>query len=101
MDEFFCKIGLKFNEIKNDLIYLIQPSSYQIITQIGKELELSDEQLSISRENLYENGYLTSSSIPFMCKKIYESSDVMRGQKIFCLGFASGITISGMLLEKL
>jgi alkylresorcinol/alkylpyrone synthase len=99
--EFFKEIGLDFKTIKDNLIFLIQPSSIQIIMQIGKELGLSDEQLSLSKDNLYENGYLTSSAIPFMCKKIIDSSDLHPGQKIFCLGFASGVTISGMLLEKM
>jgi alkylresorcinol/alkylpyrone synthase len=98
---YFKEIGVDFKTIKNEILFLVQASSIHILMQIGAELGLSEEQLTFSRNNLYENGYLTSSAIPFMCKKVIESSEIPSGQKVFCLGYALGMTISGMLLEKI
>lgn len=97
---FFREIGIEFTKIKNKLLFAIQAPSLLVLKQIGKELELSEEQLAFSKNVLYENGYLSSGAIPFMCKHIIESSQISSGQQVLCIGHALGLTISGMLLEK-
>ena len=98
---FLKEVGLDYKEVKKRLIFVIPASSSMIIKQIKKELQLSDEQIALSQTTLYENGYLSSGAIPYMCKELIESDTIPAGQKVFCLGHGNGILLSGMLLEKM
>jgi len=98
---FLMEVGLNYKEIKDRLIFVIPASSSMILKQIKKELQLSAEQISLSHNTLYENGYLSSGAIPYMCKELIESDNISVGQKVFCLGHGNGIMLSGMLLEKM
>lgn len=98
---FFAENGMDFSEVKNDTVFAIQASSLSILNEIGQELKLSEELKELSRKTLYENGYLSSGAVPFMCKQIIENSDIPSGSLIFCLGYGQGVTMSGMLLEKM
>lgn len=100
VDTFYAEIGMDFRSVKDLTCFVIQGSSQMTLKQIAEELELSENQISLSKETLLENGYLSSGAIPFMCKKVIEDSRIPSGTKVFCLGYAQGITMSGMLLEK-
>jgi predicted naringenin-chalcone synthase len=97
---FFIDAGMEFRDVKDRLLFVFQASSSLILKQIAKELDLSEEQMAFSRNTLYENGYLSSGAIPVMCKQLIDDPTIPSGQKIICIGYAQGITISGMLLEK-
>ena len=86
--------------LKDNIFFVIQASTAYVLKQMAKELKLADEQIAFSKKILYENGYLSSGAIPFMCKQIIENRDIPSGKIIFCIGYAQGITLSGMLLEK-
>ncbi|NTU97061.1 MAG: hypothetical protein HGA62_04505 [Chlorobiaceae bacterium] len=96
----FRDADMDYSKEKDRLLFVIQAPSPLILKQIGKQLELSAEQMQFSLKMLYENGYLSSGAIPFMCMKIIDSSQIPKGTKILCIGHALGLTISGMLLEK-
>lgn len=98
---FFAEHGMDFAEVKGKTVFALQASSLSILNEIGQELKLSKELKELSRKTLYENGYLSSGAIPFMCKQIIESSDIPSGALVFCLGYGQGVTMSGMLLEKM
>ncbi len=100
VDAIFADLGMPFGDAKDDLVFALQASSNLLINEIKKGLKLSEEQVIFSRNLLYENGYLSSAAIPFMCKKIIESHDIPVGQKVLCIGQAEGVTLSALLLEK-
>jgi len=100
VDSFFTENGLDFESIKDRTYFVIQGSSQTTLKQIAEKLNLSEMQIDASRMTLYENGYLSSGVIPFMCKSIIENNSIPSGTKVFCLGYALGVTMSGMLLEK-
>ncbi|KUL32844.1 3-oxoacyl-[acyl-carrier-protein] synthase III C-terminal domain-containing protein [Chlorobium limicola] len=100
VDSFYAENGMDFRSEKDHTSFVIQGSSQLTLKQIAEELELSENQISLSRETLLENGYLSSGAIPFMCKRVIEEEKIPSGTKVFCLGYAQGITMSGMLLEK-
>ncbi|TLU87610.1 MAG: hypothetical protein FDX21_01945 [Chlorobium sp.] len=98
---FFHDNGMDFMLIKDKILFVIQASTAYVLKQMAKELNLADEQITFSKNILYENGYLSSGAIPFMCKQIIDNRDIPSGKIVFCIGYAQGITLSGMLLEKL
>ena len=92
--------GFDFKAVKDKLLYVIQASGPVDLEAVARQLKLDDDQVFNTRSVLFENGYLSSTAIPYMCKQIAESDEVVPGQKILCLGHAQGIYLSAMLLEK-
>jgi len=100
VDRLFAGVGMEFDDVRDSLVYGLQMSSSLPMKEIKKGLSLSDDQVALSKKLLYEQGYLSSAALPFMCKQILESDDVPVGQKVLCIGYAQGVTMSAMLLEK-
>ena len=94
------QIGINFLENKNNFIYAVHPGGPKIVQYVQEMLELTDEQMQISRKTFFNHGNVSSSTIPIAWKDIVEDNSIPKGQKVITIGFGPGITASGLIFEK-
>jgi predicted naringenin-chalcone synthase len=93
--------GIDFESARPDVAFAIHPGGPDIIERIQRELGLHDDQIAISKAVFYENGNMSSATIPHMMKAIIDEPAIARGTRVVCLGFGPGLTITGLVLEKM
>lgn len=96
----FEEAGLDFASEKSRLAYAIHPGGPAIINHIADQLELSDRDIALSREILFENGNISSATLPYMFHHIIDSEEIEAGTRVLAIAFGPGLTVSGLLLEK-
>lgn len=79
--------------------WAIHPGGKKILETIGKELELTEEDLSFSFGVLRNFGNMSSPTILFVLKDILEN---LKGsqEKIFAAAFGPGLTMETIILEQ-
>jgi predicted naringenin-chalcone synthase len=95
------RIGIEFEQDKERLMFAIHPGGPKIVEHIQDELGLRDEQVAISKNVFRENGNMSSATVPHILKDILEETSIVPGTRIVCLGFGPGLTVTGLVLEKL
>jgi predicted naringenin-chalcone synthase len=100
VDALLDRIGIDFESAKPGMAFAIHPGGPDIIGHIQDELGLSDEQVAISKAVLYENGNMSSATVPHILKVIVDEPGITRGTRVVCLGYGPGLTLTGMVLEK-
>ncbi|GBE05468.1 alpha-pyrone synthesis polyketide synthase-like Pks11 [bacterium BMS3Abin10] len=93
--------GMDFDREKENLAYAIHPGGPAIVKKICGELGLTEKQVELSDKVFYENGNLSSVTIPYIFREIIDSDDIPAGTAVLSLAFGPGLTISGMVLEKI
>ncbi len=96
----FDEAGLDFASEKSRLVYAIHPGGPAIIDHIADQLDLSDLDIALSRKILFENGNISSATLPYMFHQITESEEIKAGTRVLAIAFGPGLTVSGLLLEK-
>jgi alkylresorcinol/alkylpyrone synthase len=94
-------IGIDFEADKQALLFAIHPGGPKIVEHIQEELGLRDDQVAISKSVFRENGNMSSATVPHILKAIIDESAVLPGTRIVCLGFGPGLTVTGLVLEKI
>jgi predicted naringenin-chalcone synthase len=89
-----------FNREKDNIVYAIHPGGPAIIEHICKELGLTAKQVALSTKTIYENGNISSATLPYMFHQIVNSDDISAGTIVLGLAFGPGLTISAIILEK-
>ena len=79
-----------------EYLFAIHPGGPKIIDTIQSQLELSDEQVALSRKVLKARGNMSSATLPHVWKEILDSD--YQG-KVISLAFGPGLTIFGGLFE--
>ncbi|MEX0720067.1 MAG: type III polyketide synthase [Balneolaceae bacterium] len=83
---------------KKDIDYwAIHPGGRSILDKIEKALLLKPNQISASRKVLADFGNMSSATVLFVLKEIFESG-LKEGQKILPMAFGPGLTIESGLL---
>jgi predicted naringenin-chalcone synthase len=100
VDSIFKEIGKDFNMEKENTVFAIHPGGPAIIDHIAEELKLTPQQVALSRKVLYENGNLSSCTLPYMFNEILKSDDIPAGTNVFAIAFGPGLTVSGLILQK-
>ena len=95
------RIGIDFEREKHALMFAIHPGGPKIVEHIQHELALQDEQVAISKKVFQENGNMSSATIPHILKGILEDKRIEAGTRIVSLGFGPGLTVTGLVLEKI
>ena len=95
------RAGLDFEVEKDRLMFAIHPGGPKIVEHIQDELGLSDTQVAISKSVFRENGNMSSATVPHIMKGIVEEPSIKSGTRVVCLGFGPGLTVTGLVLEKL
>jgi len=96
---YFQKIVSSFVEKLGKADYFaIHPGGPKIIDRLQKKLELSDIQVLHSREVLRQYGNMSSATLPHILELM--DKDLRKGERVIGLAFGPGLTIVGILLEK-
>ena len=95
------RIGIDFEKEKASLMFAIHPGGPKIVEHIQHELGLSNDQVAISKTVFQEHGNMSSATIPHILKGLLEEKAVKRGTRIVSLGFGPGLTVTGLVLEKI
>jgi len=93
-------IGIDFERDKHSLVFAIHPGGPRIVEHIQDELGLRDDHVVISKEVFRDNGNMTSATIPHILKRIVEEKSITPGTRVVSLGFGPGMTITGLVMEK-
>lgn len=90
------KTNLKKEEIQ---LFALHPGGKKIVEVCEKELGLSPEDASYSYDVLRKYGNMSSPTILFVLKEIFDKSPKEAGDKLLGLAFGPGIAMESMLLE--
>ncbi|WP_322046585.1 3-oxoacyl-[acyl-carrier-protein] synthase III C-terminal domain-containing protein [Paraburkholderia sp. J67] len=95
------RANIDFERDKHALAFAIHPGGPKIVEHIQDELGLDNDSVVISKNVFHENGNMSSATIPHILKEFVEEKAVRPGTRIVCLGFGPGLTVTGMVLEKI
>ena len=95
------RIGIDFERDKAALMFAIHPGGPKIVEHIQDELGLHDEQVAISKDVFRENGNMSSATVPHILKGILDEKAIRPGTLVVALGFGPGLTVTGLVLEKI
>jgi predicted naringenin-chalcone synthase len=97
------RAGIDFEsaEQRARLMFAIHPGGPKIVEHIQSELGLTDDQVAISKKVFRENGNMSSATVPHILKGLLEEKGVAVGTRIVALGFGPGLTVTGLVLEKI
>lgn len=95
------RIGMDFDKQKDALIFAIHPGGPKIVEHIQVELGVSDDQVVFSKQVFQENGNMSSATVPHILKEILEETAVPIGTRIVSVAFGPGLTVTGLVLEKI
>jgi predicted naringenin-chalcone synthase len=94
------RAGLDLERDQATLMFAIHPGGPKIVEHIQSELGLRDDQVLMSKKVFRENGNMSSATIPHILKGLLEEKGVAIGTRIVALGFGPGLTVTGLVLEK-
>lgn len=94
------KVDIDFEREKHSLMFAIHPGGPRIVEHIQDELGLRDENVAISKQVFRDNGNMSSATIPHILKGILEEKAIPPGTRVVSLGFGPGLTVTGLVLEK-
>ncbi|HVK55571.1 MAG TPA: 3-oxoacyl-[acyl-carrier-protein] synthase III C-terminal domain-containing protein [Burkholderiales bacterium] len=95
------RVGVDFEKEKHSLYFAIHPGGPKIVEHIQDQLGLHNDQVAMSKEVFLENGNMSSATVPHILKSILEEKSIPKGSRIVSLGFGPGLTITGLVLEKI
>ncbi|WP_156912877.1 3-oxoacyl-[acyl-carrier-protein] synthase III C-terminal domain-containing protein [Methylocaldum szegediense] len=95
------RLDIDFETEKDKLTFAIHPGGPKIVEHIQDELRLREDQVAISKEVFRENGNMSSATVPHILKAILDEQTIPRGRRVVALGFGPGLTITGLVLEKI
>lgn len=102
VQEMFSDLGLDFEQEKQqgNIAFAIHPGGPLIVKKICEQLGLSEEDVTLSSKVLYENGNMSSATIPYILREVIDDDSIPVGAKVLSMAFGPGLTIAGMILEK-
>ncbi len=98
----FADLGLDFEQEhqQGNVAYAIHPGGPLIVKKICEQLGLTGEDVALSSKVLYENGNMSSATIPYILREVINDASIPVGRKVLSMAFGPGLTIAGMILEK-
>ncbi len=94
------KANLPLSQLLEKALFAIHPGGPKILDNVQKLLGLAPWQMETSRGVLKEFGNMSSATLPHIWTSMCGENDVAKGTKIVSLAFGPGLTIAGILLEK-
>ncbi len=94
-----AQAGIDFDREKSKLACAIHPGGPRIVEHIQEVLGLRDDQVAISLGVFRGNGNMSSATVPHIFKEMLEMLDP--GTRILSLAFGPGLTVTGLVLEKI
>jgi len=100
LQDLIAESPYQLDDIMKRSIFAIHPGGPKIIDSIQELLGLTDAQIQISREVLFENGNMSSATLPYVWQKLLEQN-IESKQLVVSLAFGPGLTIFGALFEAI
>lgn len=100
LDDMFGQIGKSFAGEKEKLYFAIHPGGPKIVDFVCSKLELRPDQVRHSQRILYENGNMSSATIPYLLDAVLNDASIPDGTLVPAFAFGPGLTIAGAILEK-
>lgn len=97
----FERAGFKkeeHEELMKTSIFAIHPGGPKILDQIQMLLQVEEPQIEDARKVLFENGNMSSATLPQIWQSI-EEKDLKEGQIIVSLAFGPGLTMFGSIMR--
>jgi alkylresorcinol/alkylpyrone synthase len=95
------RAGMSFEAEKDRLSFAIHPGGPRIVEHLQEALGLRNEQVERSKIVFHENGNMSSATVPHILKDILSDKAIKPNTPIVCLAFGPGLTITGLVLEKI
>jgi predicted naringenin-chalcone synthase len=96
----FAEAGLNSEQHLSHAIAALHPGGPRIIDGLKEILGLEEEALKDSRKILFECGNMSSATLPHIFHSVAQRNDVSSGTLVMGLAFGPGLTMVGVLLEK-
>lgn len=96
-EELISKAGISYTDMMEG-VFAIHPGGPKIIESVKEVLELSIEQVSESKQVLFERGNMSSATLPHVWELI-ASKDYPAGTKVTSFAFGPGLTMFGSVFE--
>lgn len=77
--------------------WVIHPGGREILDRVQQRLGLSDAQLAPSRDTLREYGNMSSATVLFVLKHLFDGSDLRHGDRVATMAFGPGLTVESGL----
>jgi len=85
---------------KDTMAYAIHTGGPKILDFIEEQLHLPAKALRHSRELLFDRGNMSSAACPHLWDRLIRDQDIAKGTLVLSLGFGPGLTMAGMIFEK-
>jgi len=95
-----AKVGIDFEIEKHNLAYAIHTGGPKILDLVEEQFGIEPEKLVHSRELLLERGNMSSAACPHLWDRIVRDEAIRPGTKVLSLGLGPGLTVAGMIMEK-
>ena len=95
-----AQVGIDLEAQRPEMVFAIHPGGPKILEHARERLKLDPAQTELSKQVLYDNGNMSSASIPHVWEKIVSTDSIPVGTKVVSVGFGPGLTTAGLLLEK-
>ncbi len=89
------------HEDKLNMVYALHPGGSKILDTIATGLQLTEENMRLSRSLFSQCGNLSSATLPYLWDNILSDDTIAPQTKVLCLAFGPGMSIAGAILEKI
>ncbi len=96
----YARAGLDLAERRSETFFAVHPGGPKIIDRVRDVLELSEAQVSMSREVLRRFGNMSSATLPHVWGELVAAPEVPTGSIVASLAFGPGLTVCGALMVK-
>ena len=92
---------LKRNRLRKEDVkfWALHPGGKKVLDKIGEIVGLSEEDLRYSRDILFRYGNMSSPTVLYVLKEIFEGPEIERGDRILAASFGAGFSGYAALLR--
>jgi predicted naringenin-chalcone synthase len=96
----FADANMHFAEDAPAAVFAVHPGGPKVIDVVQRALELSDAQVAVSRQVLFDYGNMSSATLPHIWMKLLAARDLPAATPIVSVAFGPGLTVSGAIMVK-
>jgi predicted naringenin-chalcone synthase len=100
MRELAAQAGIDFEREKSELLFAVHPGGPRILDHFRDVLGIEEAQQRWSRRVLFENGNMSSATVPHVWRELLCDPSVASGTRVVSVAFGPGLTATGMILRK-
>ncbi|MGL1863557.1 MAG: hypothetical protein OCC46_13620 [Pseudodesulfovibrio sp.] len=95
-----AKAGIDFEAEKDTMAYAIHTGGPKILDFVEEQFGIQPEKIAHSKDLLLERGNMSSAACPHIWERIVRDDTIEKGTKVLSVGFGPGLTVAGMIMEK-